>query len=156
MRTCGINQNRSTASCQGANIKPHEGVSMASPVACREPRSPTDAPWRSQSIGDCIKQGRTEALQTPMHACTGASRNPPEMDSGGGDLGSMARGGPHPWPTAKAVPTHDRMPLHHLRCPAAGQAHEARRSGIDTTRTGLIHVGAGLICIAEVAACLTL
>ena len=62
-------------------------------------------------------------------------------------LGSMARGGAHSWPTAKALPTHDGMPLHHLRCPAAGQPHEARRSGIDRTRTGLIHVGAGLICI---------
>ena len=156
MRTGRINQNHSTASCSGANIEPHEGVSMASPVACREPRSPTDALWRSKSIGDRIKPRRTEALKTPVHACTGVSWNPPEMDSGGGDVGSMARGGVHPWPTAKAVPTHDRMPLHHLSCPAAGQPHKAHRSGIDTTRTGLIHVGAGLICIVEVAACLTL
>ena len=156
MTTGRINQNHSTASCPGATIEPHERVSMASQVACREPRSPTDSKWKSQSIGDCIKPQRTEALQTPVHACTGGSRNLPEMNSGGGDLGSMARGGAHPWPTAKAVPTHDRMPLHHLGCPAAGQIHEARRSGMDTTRTGLIHVGAGLIFIAEVAACLTL
>ena len=156
MTTGRINQNHSTASCPGETIEPHEGVSMASQVACLEPRSPTDSKWRSQSIGDCIKPRRTEALQTPVHACTGGSRNPPEMDSGGGNLGSMARGGAHPWQTAKAVPTHDRMPLHHLRCPAAGQPHEARRGEIDTTRTGLIHVGAGFFCIAEVAAFLTL
>ena len=109
-------------------MTPHEGASMAPPrwLAVSH-ASLKDAPWRSQSVGDCIKPRRTEALQAPVHMHARAvSRNPPEMDSGGGAISDpspeVAR---TPWPTARAVPTHDRMPLHHLRCPAAGQPREA-------------------------------
>jgi hypothetical protein len=159
MTTGRINQNHSTASCPGATIEPHEGASMASPrwLAVSHALRRTPRGGANPSV-TASNHGEPELSKRPcmcMHGPRLGTRR--RWTPAGGDLGSMARGGAHPMADSQGC-TNSRSnasassPLPRRRAASRG----LRRSGIDTTRTGLIHVGAGLICIAEVAACLTL
>ena len=159
MTTGRINQNHSTASCPGATIEPHAGVSMASPR------------WLavSHALRRTPRGGANPSVTASNHGEPKLSKRPC-ICMHGPRLGTRRR-----WTPARGRSRihgqrwrapHGRQPrLYQLTieclciisvAPPQGSLARLRRSGIDTTRTGLIHVGAGLICIAEVAACLTL
>ena len=98
MTTGRINQNHSTASCPGATIKPHEGVSMASPrwLAVSHALRRTPRGGANPSV-TASNHGEPKLSKRPcicMHGPRLVTRR--RWTPAGGDLGSMARGGAHP------------------------------------------------------------